>query len=78
MKPVAKPELFMLTLVQCAVYRHTTKALAQQLKAGGFLFLGIWLKRTTKGQAKQTKGVHELTRVETRTFHATSRPVCSV
>ena len=47
MKPVLKPELFILLLVQCAVYRHTTKALAQQLKAGGFLFLGwglgLWL-----------------------------------
>ena len=42
-KPLLKPELFMQLLVQCAVYRHTTKALAQQLKAGGFLFLGIWL-----------------------------------
>ena len=77
MKPVLKPERFTALIDQCVVYRHTTKVLAQQLKAGGFLFLGIWLKRTTKGQAKQTKGVHK-THVETRTIHAISCPVCSV
>jgi hypothetical protein len=68
MKTLLKPGLFIQLLLQCAAYRQTTKALAQQFKAGSF---------QPKEEAKSAKGVHETT-VETGTFHPTSRPVCSV
>ena len=66
---------YFLPSVQCT--DTTPKHWQNSLQQEGFYFLVFGHLEALEEQSRQTKSVHQ-TSVETRTFHATSRPVCSV